>query len=91
MNGEILDRVTVSSEKATLTTPDLAAGSYTFSAFYPDSGDYAASRSSDLIQVVNKAETGIRFITLFGIGILCVTAGLSVFLFTRKRYNKLDE
>jgi hypothetical protein len=89
MNGEILDRVTLRSEKATLTTPGLAAGSYTFSAFYPDTGDYAASWSSDLIQVVNKAETGIRVITLFGIVILCVTAGLSVFLSTGKRFNRL--
>jgi hypothetical protein len=89
MNGEILETVTLSSEKATLTTSALASGSYTFSAFYPDTGDYAASRSSDLTQVVNTAASGLRVITLFGIGILGVMAGLALFLFVRTRSQKL--
>jgi hypothetical protein len=91
MNGEVLDRVSLNSEKATLTTSALAPGSYTFSAFYPDTGDYAASRSSDLTQVVNQPASGIRVITILGIGILCVMAGLVLFLFTRKRFKKLPE
>jgi hypothetical protein len=84
MNGETIDTVTMSSGKANLTTSALESGSYTFSAIYIGSGDYADSQSSDLTQVVKKtvALTNIiingntQFALFIIIGLICLVLGI---------------